>query len=170
MEAGLRTEDQGGRSLGAETLCVRRTKLQAKTGPTWRRRCTATVMFCRAWGLKRPSRWRPRCPKKCPFICVGVLVGVKKGRDLPAHLLTLCVYPAKERFLKRRRDSNPRYPARVEVLRGDDTAVVRRCSKIFASRHVFPVGLSYVFAVVCVGWCQRWCQHLSGSPNNLSAL
>jgi hypothetical protein len=44
---------------------------------------------------------------------VGGLVGAKKGRDLPALLLNLCVCPANKRFLKRRRrDSNPRYPVK----------------------------------------------------------
>src|SRR5919112_2583589 len=47
----------------------------------------------------------------------------------------------------------------MRTLRGADIVVVRQCSKTPASRRIFPVGSSCVFAVVRIGWCQRWCQN-----------
>jgi hypothetical protein len=52
--------------------------------------------------------------------CVGVKVGVKRDRASIILIHRLCICPANEQFLeRRRRDSNPRYPVeRYNTLAG----------------------------------------------------
>jgi hypothetical protein len=62
---------------------------------------------------------------------------------------------------------------REEALRGEGAVVVRQCSKTPANRRIFSVVSSRVFAVVRVGWCQRWCQkpiRLCGDLHPLGSL